>query len=64
MAPFVSIRPCVPGGAASLRLCMGALTKTLCETDFVEWADHTAELLRQDKFHEIDLEHLIEEDEG
>ena len=43
---------------------MGALTKTLYETDFVEWADHTAELLRQGKFHEVDLEHLIEEVEG
>jgi hypothetical protein len=25
---------------------MGALTKTLYETDFVEWAEKTAELLR------------------
>ena len=43
---------------------MSMATKTLYETDFVEWADHTAELLRQGKFAEVDLEHLIEEVEG
>jgi len=43
---------------------MSTATKTLYETDFVEWADHTAELLRQGKFAEVDLEHLIEEVEG
>jgi hypothetical protein len=43
---------------------MSTVTKTLYETDFVEWADHTAELLRQGKFAEVDLEHLIEEVEG
>jgi hypothetical protein len=43
---------------------MRTATKTLYETDFVEWADHTAELLRQGKFNEVDLEHLIEEVEG
>ncbi|MBV8729646.1 MAG: DUF29 domain-containing protein [Acidobacteriia bacterium] len=43
---------------------MSTATKTLYETDFVEWADHTAELLRQRKFDEIDLEHLVEEVEG
>ena len=43
---------------------MRTATKTLYETDFVEWADHTAELLRQGKFAEVDLEHLIEEVEG
>ena len=43
---------------------MSTATKTLYETDFVEWADHTAELLRQGKFDEVDLEHLIEEVEG
>ena len=43
---------------------MSTVTKTLYETDFVEWADHTAELLRQGKFNEVDLEHLIEEVEG
>ena len=40
---------------------MGALTKTLYETDFVEWAERTAELLRQRRFEDVDLEHLIEE---
>ena len=43
---------------------MSTATKTLYETDFVEWADHTAELLRQGKFDEVDLEHLIDEVEG
>lgn len=43
---------------------MSTATKTLYETDFVEWADRTAELLRQGKFAEVDLEHLIEEVEG
>ena len=43
---------------------MSTATKTLYETDFVEWADRTAELLRQRKFAEVDLEQLIEEVEG
>ncbi len=43
---------------------MSTVTKTLYETDFVEWADHTAELLREGKFGEVDLEHLVEEVEG
>ncbi len=43
---------------------MSVATKTLYETDFVEWADHTAELLREGKFGEVDLEHLVEEVEG
>lgn len=43
---------------------MSTATKILYDTDFVEWADHTAELLRHGKFDEIDLEHLIEEVEG
>jgi Domain of unknown function DUF29 len=43
---------------------MSTLTKTLYETDFVEWADQTAKLLRERKFEEVDLEHLIEEVEG
>jgi hypothetical protein len=43
---------------------MSTVTKTLYETDFVEWADHTAELLRQGKFDEVDWEHLVEEVEG
>jgi hypothetical protein len=43
---------------------MGTLTKTLYETDFVEWADQTAKLLRERKFDDVDLEHLVEEVEG
>ncbi|MBV8729645.1 MAG: DUF29 domain-containing protein [Acidobacteriia bacterium] len=43
---------------------MSTATKTLYETDFVEWADRTAELLRERKFDEVDWEHLIEEVEG
>ncbi|PZD70281.1 hypothetical protein C1752_14786 [Acaryochloris thomasi RCC1774] len=33
----------------------------LYNTDFVEWADQTAELLKQGKFSELDIENLIEE---
>jgi hypothetical protein len=43
---------------------MGATTKTLYETDFVEWAEHTAELLRSRHFEEVDLENLVEEVES
>jgi hypothetical protein len=40
---------------------MATITKTLYDADFVEWTAHTAELLRQGKFDEIDLEHVVEE---
>jgi hypothetical protein len=40
---------------------MGTITKTLYDTDFVEWAAHTAELLRAGRFDEVDLEHVVEE---
>jgi hypothetical protein len=40
---------------------MGATTKTLYDTDFVEWTARTAELLRQGRFDEVDLEHVVEE---
>ena len=43
---------------------MSTATKTLYETDFVVWADHTAELLRQGMFDDVYLEHLIEVVEG
>jgi len=43
---------------------MSTAPKTLYETDFVEGADHTAGLVRQRKFAEVDLEHLIEEVAG
>ncbi len=33
----------------------------LYDTDFVEWTDQTAELLKQGKFSELDLKNLIEE---
>ena len=36
----------------------------LYETDFVEWADRTAALLRQGRFDELDIENLIEEVES
>ena len=36
----------------------------LYETDFVEWIDKTAELLKQGKFSELDIESLIEEVES
>jgi Domain of unknown function DUF29 len=40
---------------------MGTLAKTLYETDFVEWAAATAELLRERRFDDVDWDHLIEE---
>jgi hypothetical protein len=40
---------------------MGALTKTLYDTDFVEWAQHTAETIRCGRLDEVDLEHVAEE---
>jgi hypothetical protein len=40
---------------------MATITKTLYDTDFVEWTAQTAELLRQWRFEEIDLEHVVEE---
>ena len=40
---------------------MGAATKTLYETDFVEWAQRTAELLRSGRLGEADLEHAADE---
>ena len=40
---------------------METVTKALYDTDFVEWADETARLLRAGRFGEVDLEHLVEE---
>jgi hypothetical protein len=40
---------------------MGATTKTLYETDFVEWTSRTAELLRAGRLDEADLQHAAEE---
>jgi hypothetical protein len=40
---------------------MSTATKTLYDTDFVEWAAHMAELLRQGRLDEADLEHIAEE---
>ena len=39
---------------------MGMTTKTLYDTDFVEWTAHVAEMLRQGRIHEVDLEHAAE----
>jgi hypothetical protein len=36
-------------------------TKTLYEADFVQWSDRTAQILREQRFTDLDLEHLIEE---
>src|SRR5438128_8323254 len=43
---------------------MGTTTKTLYDTDFVEWAEHTAALVRAGRFDEVDLENLTEEIES
>src|SRR3954451_11881364 len=40
---------------------MGASPKTLYKRDFVEWSARTAELLRERRFDDVDLENLIEE---
>jgi len=40
---------------------MATISKTLYDTDFVEWTAQTAELLRQGRFDEVDLEHVVEE---
>jgi len=37
------------------------MTKALYDTDFVEWTARTAELLREGRPHDADLEHLAEE---
>ncbi len=36
---------------------MGVTTKTLYDTDFVEWTARTAELARSGRLSELDLEH-------
>ena len=40
---------------------MGTTTKTLYETDYVEWADTMAALLRAGRLSEIDVENVAEE---
>jgi Domain of unknown function DUF29 len=40
---------------------MTQATKTLYEADFVQWSDRTAQLLREHRFADLDLDHLIEE---
>lgn len=40
---------------------MATTTKTLYDTDFVEWTARTAQLLREGRFEEVDLENLAEE---
>jgi hypothetical protein len=34
------------------------MIKTLYETDFAEWSDRTAELLRAGRFAEVDIENV------
>jgi hypothetical protein len=40
---------------------MGVTTRTLYDTDFVEWSARMAELLRAGDLDELDLDHLAEE---
>ena len=40
---------------------MNSATKTLYDTDFAEWSDRTAELLRAGRFDELDIANLSEE---
>ncbi len=44
--------------------CMGMATQTLYDTDFAEWADRAAELMRARRFKDIDWENVIEEVES
>ncbi|CAA9569976.1 hypothetical protein AVDCRST_MAG81-1475 [uncultured Synechococcales cyanobacterium] len=37
------------------------VVSTLYETDFVEWVNQTAQLLREHRFDAVDLENLVEE---
>lgn len=39
-------------------------TKTLYDTDFVQWLDCTAQLLKERRFDELELEKLVEEIES
>jgi Domain of unknown function DUF29 len=43
---------------------MGTTTKTLYDTDFVEWSSQTAELLRAGSVGEVDLANVAEEIES
>jgi hypothetical protein len=43
---------------------MSTLVKTLYDTDYVEWVGRTAQLIRERRFDEIDVENLAEEVEG
>jgi hypothetical protein len=43
---------------------MSTLVETLYDTDLVEWAERTAQLIRERRFDEIDAENLAEEVEG
>jgi len=43
---------------------MSVAAKTLYDTDFVEWTERMAELLRERRFDEMDLEQVAEEIEG
>ncbi|MGF1601337.1 MAG: DUF29 domain-containing protein [Thermosynechococcaceae cyanobacterium] len=38
-----------------------AAHQKMYDTDFVQWADEAADLLKQGEFSKLDLEHLIEE---
>ena len=40
---------------------MNSATKTLYDTDFAEWSDRTAELLRAGRLDEVDIENVAEE---
>ncbi len=40
---------------------MSTAATTLYDTAFVEWTDETAKLLRNRRFGDMDLEHLVEE---
>jgi hypothetical protein len=43
---------------------MSTSTKSLYETDFAEWSDQMAKLLREGRFDQVDLENVAEEIES
>ena len=40
---------------------MSISVKSLYEKDYIAWLEQTASLLRQHRFNEVDIEHLLEE---
>jgi hypothetical protein len=48
-------------GLLSAGIAMTSMIYTLYDSDYVAWSAQQSELLKQKRFHELDLEHLIDE---